>query len=75
MAEVVTDAGHPESPASFMAGSSSQRRSPDQAPAGCVFDMTHSYTVPIVAGACANAIAAAIVMGTSGSTSPFRAAP
>jgi MFS transporter, OFA family, oxalate/formate antiporter len=43
--------------------------------AGFVFDMTHSYTVPIVAGACANAIAAAIVMRTSSPTSPSRAAP
>ena len=43
--------------------------------AGFVFDMTHSYTVPIVFGACANAIAAAIFMRTSGPTSPSRPAP
>jgi MFS family permease len=36
--------------------------------AGFVFDMTHSYAVPIVAGACANAIAAIIVMRMCGST-------
>jgi MFS transporter, OFA family, oxalate/formate antiporter len=42
--------------------------------AGFVFDMTHSYTIPIMAGACANAIAAAIVMRASGSTiSSYRA--
>jgi hypothetical protein len=35
---------------------------------GFVFDTTHSYAVPIVAGACANAIAAVIVMRTCGST-------
>jgi MFS family permease len=36
--------------------------------AGFVFDATHSYAVPIVAGACANAIAAVIVMRTCGLT-------
>jgi MFS family permease len=36
--------------------------------AGSVFDTTHSYAVPIVASACANAIAAAVVMLTCGST-------
>jgi hypothetical protein len=32
--------------------------------AGFAFDMTQTYTVPILAGACANIIAAAIVAGT-----------
>ncbi|WP_329603570.1 MFS transporter [Acidiphilium iwatense] len=33
--------------------------------AGFAFDMSHSYMVPIIAGVCANFIAAGIVAGTS----------
>ena len=33
---------------------------------GFVFDVTHSYTLPIFAGACANIIAACIVAGSAG---------
>jgi MFS family permease len=33
--------------------------------AGFAFDLSHSYTLPILAGACANIIAACIVAGTS----------
>ena len=40
--------------------------------AGFVFDLTRSYTIPIVAGACANAIAAVIVMRVSGPTALSR---
>jgi predicted MFS family arabinose efflux permease len=32
--------------------------------AGFAFDLSHSYTLPVIAGACANIIAAAIVVGT-----------
>ena len=42
--------------------------------AGFVFDITHSYTIPIVAGACANAIAAAIVMRAASPPVPSRPA-
>ncbi len=43
--------------------------------AGFVFDMTHSYTIPIVAGACANAVAAVIVMRASGPAALSRVVP
>lgn len=34
--------------------------------AGFAFDISRSYTLPILAGVCANIVAAAIVAGTSG---------
>lgn len=38
--------------------------------AGYAFDMTHSYTVPIVAGICANVVTAGIVAGLHKGTEP-----
>jgi OFA family oxalate/formate antiporter-like MFS transporter len=39
--------------------------------AGFAFDLSHSYTLPILASACANIIAAAIVAGTSKAPVPI----
>jgi hypothetical protein len=42
--------------------------------AGFVFDLSHSYTLPILASACANVIAAGIVAGTSNAPAPIAGA-
>jgi len=39
--------------------------------AGFAFDLSHSYTLPILAGACANIIAAAIMAATSKASAPI----
>jgi cyanate permease len=41
---------------------------------GFAFDFSHSYTLPILAGACANIFAAVIVAATSKATSTNAAA-
>jgi MFS transporter, OFA family, oxalate/formate antiporter len=40
------------------------------AAAGFAFDMSHSYTLPILAGACANVVAAAVMAATSSEPVP-----
>jgi MFS transporter, OFA family, oxalate/formate antiporter len=40
------------------------------AAAGYAFDMSHSYTLPILAGACANLVAAAVMATTSSEPLP-----
>jgi MFS family permease len=40
------------------------------AAAGFTFDMSHSYTLPILAGACANVVAAVVMAATSGEPLP-----
>jgi MFS transporter, OFA family, oxalate/formate antiporter len=40
------------------------------AAAGFAFDMSHSYTLPILAGACANVVAAAVMAATSSEPLP-----
>ena len=38
--------------------------------AGFAFDRSHSYTLPILAGVCANIIAAGILLGTAKARAP-----
>lgn len=40
--------------------------------AGFVFDLSHSYTLPILASACANVVAAGIMLGISSDPVPAR---